>query len=104
MKLEHYSLPRLEHELAAIVWKYIDRKTHKLYFFGSRVTGSSSERSDIDVGIEGQEAVSANLMAKIRDEVAALQTLYNIDIVDMRVASPSFRHVAKKQIELISHE
>lgn len=103
MKLDHYPLERLERELAAIVWKYLDRNTYKLFFFGSRVTGSFSERSDIDVGIEGSEPVPTNIMAKIRDEVAELPILYNIDVVDMRVASPSFRRVAKQLIKVIQH-
>ncbi|MBI3114826.1 MAG: nucleotidyltransferase domain-containing protein [Candidatus Harrisonbacteria bacterium] len=104
MKLEHYSLERLQREIGAIVWKYLAREEYKVYFFGSRVTGNSSERSDIDVGIEGAATVPPVMMAKIRDEITELPTLYNIDVVDMRAASPAFRRIAKQQIELISHE
>lgn len=104
MKLEHYSLQRLEREIAAIVGKYLDRKTYKVFFFGSRVAGNSGERSDIDIGIEGPDVIPSTVMAKIRDEVAELPTLYKIDIVDMRATSPVFRRVAKQHIELIPHE
>lgn len=104
MKLEHYSPRRLEREVAAIVSKYLDLEAYRLFFFGSRVTGNSSERSDIDIGIEGPSEIAPDIMAKIRDEVAELKTLYNIDVVDMRAASPAFRRVAKQHIELIPHE
>ncbi len=101
MKLEHYSLARLQREIGAIVWKYLVRDEYRVYFFGSRVTGNSSAQSDIDVGIEGSAAVSPVIMAKIRDEITALPILYNIDVVDMRSASPAFRRIAKQHIRLV---
>ncbi len=104
MKLEHYSLERLQREIGEIVWKYLACDDYKVYFFGSRVMGNSSAWSDIDVGIEGLVTIPPVIMAKIRDEITALPMLYNIDIVDMRAATPAFRHIAKQQIEFITHE
>ncbi|MEK7189472.1 MAG: nucleotidyltransferase domain-containing protein [Patescibacteria group bacterium] len=52
-RLEYYPVEKLKKELKDIAAKYLDLKKYHLFFFGSRVTGKGSERSDIDVGIEG---------------------------------------------------
>jgi len=102
MRLEHYSLEKLKKEILEILRRHIDLKTHKVFFFGSRVSNTGSDRSDIDIGIEGPKEVPSLAMAKICEEIENLPTLYKIDIVDFKNVSNKFKSVALKNIELIN--
>ena len=99
MKLEYYSSDKLKEEIRRIVSEYLDMKDYELFFFGSRVTGDSTERSDIDVGIEGPEPVSSAVMFKIQEEVDKIPTLYKIEVVDFKKVSEEFKKVSKAKTE-----
>jgi len=104
MRLEHYSEKKLKKQVKEIVGRYLDLKKYKIFFFGSRVKGSkylANDRSDIDVGIEGPEAVPAEIMLNIEEEISNIIILYRIDIVDFRDVSEDFYKVAKQNIEII---
>lgn len=101
MRLEHYKVDGLKKEIIAIVSKYLDLKEHKLFFFGSRVSGNGNEHSDIDIGIEGKEQIPYDAMSNIKEKIENLATLYKIEIVDFKTVSDDFREVALKNIELI---
>lgn len=102
MRLEHYPLEKLKQELLTILARHLDLSRYRVFFFGSRVTGKGTDRSDIDVGIEGPEPVPFSTLFGIRDEVERIPTLYTIDVVDFRGASDDFRDVALQHIELIN--
>lgn len=85
-----------------IIGRHLDLNKHKVFIFGSRVIGKGNDRSDIDVGIEGEKEVSLMLMGKIKDETGELPTLYKIDIVDFFNLSDKFKEVAKEKIEIIN--
>jgi predicted nucleotidyltransferase len=72
-----------------------------VWAFGSRVTGKSSDRSDIDIGIEGQAPVPPGVLAKIEEDINALPTLYKIEVVDFKQVSQGFRKVALRKIEYL---
>lgn len=101
MRLEHLSEERLKESLLKVIGKYLVCGNTG-FFFGSRVAGKGSERSDIDVGIEGEEKAPAAALAKIRDEIEELPFLYKIEIVDFKGASPEFRKVALSKIEMLN--
>ena len=102
MRLEHYPLEKLKKEIFEIVGRHLDLATHRVFFFGSRVSGKGTDRSDIDVGIEGPEPVPRGTLFAIREDVEHISTLYKIDIVDFRGASEDFREVALQYIEPIT--
>ncbi len=102
MRLEYYPLNKLKKEVLGIVSRHLDVNTYSVFFFGSRVIGKGDERSDIDIGIEGPEEISYEVMASIRDEIDNLTTLYKIEIVDFKNVSTEFKEVALKQIDIIS--
>jgi len=121
MRLEHYPLEKLKKEILEIVRKYLDINCFKIFFFGSRVNpvrnktqtasaisngvnGKADERSDIDIGIEGPDPISLEVIAQIKDEISNLPTLYHIDIVDFKSVDEDFYKVAKQKIELIVSE
>jgi len=102
MNIKHYPLEKLKKQIKEIAEKYLDLSEYKLFLFGSRALNKGDERSDIDIGIEGKEAVPYETMAKIREEAENLQLLYKIDIVDFSKVSDEFKEISKKSIEPIN--
>lgn len=102
MRLEHKIEDELKKEILRIIGKYLNLRNYRVFFFGSRVSGKGGERSDVDVGIEGNEPVPDTALAGIREEIEELRTLYSIDIVDFDRADDDFKKVAKKYIEIIN--
>lgn len=102
MQLQHYPVERLKNEILAIAGKHFDLKTHKLFFFGSRVTGRGSDRSDIDLGIEGLSEVPTKELLEFEEDLDNLPILYTVDTVDFNIVSQDFKEFAKRKIEVIN--
>jgi len=102
MRIKHYSEKKLKKEILEIISNYLDINSYQVFFFGSRVIKKGNERSDIDVGIEGPKEIPYEIMAKIKEDIANLPTLYIIEIVDFKKVSSDFRQVAFKHVEIIS--
>jgi len=102
MRIEFYSQKKLEKEIRRIIDKYLDLSQYKIFFFGSRVLGKGSERSDIDVGIEGPKEIPSSIFLDIQEEIENLPTLYKIDIVDFKRVSLAFKKIAFQSAEFIS--
>jgi len=85
---------------AAIVRRHLPDPCWRVFLFGSRVTGTAHARSDIDIGIEGPQAVPRAVLAAIEDELDEAPILYTIDIVDFARVSETFRRVARERIPL----
>lgn len=101
MKLEFYSQEKLKKEIQRIISGYLDLNKYKVFFFGSRVSGKGSERSDIDIGIEGPKEIPLEIISAIKEESSNLPTLYRIDIIDFRNVDKDFYKVAKQDIEMV---
>ena len=102
MKLEHASAEEVKRRVLEIVGRHLDLKSHRVFLFGSRVSGKSDERSDIDVGIEGKKALPPGVLSDIQDEVDELPVLYKIDMVDFAQVDEKFKKLAKEHIELVN--
>lgn len=103
MRLEHYSQKKLEKEILKIVGKHLDLKKYKVFFFGSRVTGRGDDRSDIDIGIEGQKEVPYGIIFDIKEDIdKSIPILYKIDVVDFTNADKNFVEVASQHKEYIN--
>lgn len=102
MELAHYSVGELKEQILGILGKHLDLSKCRVFFFGSRVDGTGSERSDIDVGIEAPEPIPSVAMLDIQEEIENLPTLYKIEVVDFHNVTPKFRKVALQNIELIN--
>ncbi len=83
----------LQHDIERVIREHIDLTTHTAFFFGSRVTGTARDTSDIDVGITG-EPIPLGTLGKLRNALDSLHTLYTIDVVDVSGASSDFKEVA----------
>jgi predicted nucleotidyltransferase len=85
---------RVAREAARIVRRSVPSRDYRVYLFGSWASERANERSDIDIGIEGQAPVDPAVMGAIRDAFEALPTLYMLDIVDFTRVDPGFRALA----------
>ena len=103
MRLEHYPLDKLKKEILAIIGKHLNLDLYRVFFFGSRVTGKGTERSDIDVGIEGPP-ILPRVWFDIREAFENFPILYKIEIVDFNNISPRFRDVALQDTEEITNQ
>lgn len=101
MRLEHYSAEKLKKEIIEIISRYLNLNEYKVFFFGSRVIGRGTERSDIDVGIEGPAPIPLKIKFEIEDEIENIPTLYKIEIVDFKSVPADFYEVARQNIEII---
>ncbi|MHB8481856.1 MAG: nucleotidyltransferase domain-containing protein [Nitrospiria bacterium] len=81
--------------------KYIPEGHYRLFYFGSRVNGTASSRSDIDIGIESDQDIPLEVMSKIKDELEEIPILQKIDFVDFKRTSNKFSEEAKSCVELI---
>lgn len=102
MRLEHYPEEKLKKQILEIAKKHLNLSEYKIFFFGSRVSGRGDERSDIDVGIEGDKSIPIVTMEKIKEEIGRIKILYKVEIVDFKKVSPEFYKVAKQSIEIIN--
>jgi len=89
-------------EISGIISKRLDIKSSRLFFFGSRGAAQGSDRSDIDIGIEGDNKIPYEVMYEIREDLENLPILYKLEIVDFKKVSPDFKKVALQNIEDIS--
>lgn len=101
MRLEHYSIAKLKKEIREVISKYLNILEFKVFFFGSRVSGGGNEYSDIDIGIEGPQEISYEIIAKIKEDIGNLPVLYKIDIVDFKKVSPDFYEVVSSHQEYL---
>ena len=102
MRIEYYRAAKLKKEILEIIGKYLDLGKYRIFVFGSRVSGGGGERSDIDIGIDGPDEAPYEIMAKIKEDIENLPTLYKIEIVDFQKVSPDFKEVALQHTEAIT--
>ena len=102
VRLEHYPVEKLKKEIIEIIGRRLDLSKYRVFFFGSRVAGGGTVRSDIDVGIEGVELIPAAKWLDILEEIENIPTLYKIEIVDFFRTAPVFKEVALQKTESIS--
>jgi predicted nucleotidyltransferase len=99
MQLDHYPPETLKREILLIIGRHLDLERYRVFFFGSRVTGRCTDRSDVDVGILGPAEVPTGVLGAIREEMEELPTIYTLDLVDFTTVSEAFRAVALAQTE-----
>lgn len=74
---------------------------HRVVLFGSRASGAARQRSDFDLGIDGDAPLPLEDFYAVEDALDELPTLYKIDLVDFRRASPEFSARAKKHYRIL---
>ena len=100
MKIKHISQEWLKLEIKKILNKYLD-KSFQGFFFGSRMRGDVLLWVDIDIGIEGHQAIPIAKKLGIKEDLEKLPTLYKFDLVDFKTVSSDFKKEAFKYREFI---
>lgn len=83
------------------VRRHMPRGCYRVFYFGSRVDGRSTERSDIDVGLESGERIPLDVLARLREDLDEIPILQKIDLVDFGRVTPEFAQEAKRTSELM---
>ena len=83
---------------------YLDLSEYEVFVFGSRAAGNATERSDIDIGIEGPERIPGAMMMDIQDALEDLPYLQKIDVVDMHTVEPKKYQVMTQHTEPLVYE
>lgn len=99
--MEYYPVEKLKRETKSIFAKYLSLEEYKVFFFGSRVKGDNSPRSDIDIGVLGKHSLEAEVKLDIEEELNRLPTLYKFDVVDFSSVSNVFRQKAMRWVEYV---
>ena len=76
-----------------IIFQVLDDRDVRVYLFGSSVTGRVRRSSDIDVAIDPLHVHTfpSALLAELRERLEESEVPYDVDIVDLSVASPEIR-------------
>ena len=100
-------IKEVKKEISEILKEELKDVKCSAFFFGSRVTGTATERSDIDVGIECFDIadisekltpIPVDIFSKIKSRCEAIRTLYSIDVVDFYYLNDDFKKVAKVKV------
>lgn len=92
---------KLKDDIVRVIKKQMLEGHFKVFFFGSRINGKGTERSDIDIGIEAEKKLPAGAALEIKDKLDELPTLCKFDVVDFKTVSQGFKNVALENIEVI---
>lgn len=98
MKVQNIDEDSLKEIVLSILSKYLSIDDYNVFIFGSRASKGGSDRSDIDIGIQGDKPIQDRIMAAVRDEFEELNILYKFDIVDFSQVSEEFRDIALNNI------
>jgi len=74
---------------------------HRVVLFGSRAAGTAKDRSDFDIGVDGDVPLPLSAFYAIADKLESLRTLYRIDWVDLCRTSDVFRLEALKNSRIL---
>ena len=85
-----------------IVKRRLPEERWRVLLFGSQATGTATPTSDIDIAIDGSEAVDASVLEAIVRESDALPTLRKIDIVDLATKNKTFQESIRDTGKILS--
>lgn len=92
----------LEHQLKylkeakRILLKYEEIKDYAVFLFGSRADHTAHQRSDIDIGILGKQALPAFIKMDIEEEFENSNIPLRVDFIDFYKVDEAFKKEALK--------
>ena len=69
----------------------------KVWVFGSRANWTTKDSSDLDLALEGENALSHKLLGVLKDAFEDSTLPYTVDVVDLHRISGSFRPIVESQ-------
>ena len=73
----------------------------KVWVFGSRANWSTKDSSDLDLALEGENALSHKLLGVLKDAFEDSSLPYTVDVVDLNQIGDSFRQSVELQRVLL---
>ncbi len=70
--------------------------SYRLFLFGSRAKDTSSDKSDIDIGILSNTRITGKQILTIQEKLEQIPTLLKIDVVDFNSVNDEFKKIALK--------
>jgi len=92
---------KLKPKIVNIIKSKLSLHKYRIFLFGSRINGTGSERSDIDIGIEAKEKIEVTKIDEIKEALEKIPTLKKFDVIDFKDVGDDFRKVALKKIEVL---
>lgn len=86
--------------IAEIVAQELDN-SYRLFLFGSRAAGIHDEKSDIDIGIFSDKALTGKQILTIQEKLEQIPTLLKIDFVDFNSVGDEFKKIALKHTQKV---
>ena len=74
----------------------------KVWVFGSRADWSTKDSSDLDLALEGDNALSHKLLGVLKDAFEDSALPYMVDVVDINRIGDSFRRIVESQRALLA--
>jgi type I restriction enzyme S subunit len=71
--------------------------------FGSRVTWTAKDYSDLDLAVVGAHALNSDTLRGLRDAFEESDLPFRVDVVDWHAIGPAFRKVIEKQYEVVQN-
>jgi len=72
--------------------------------FGSRVTGTAKDYSDLDLAVVGKEKLSDNIFYAVKESFEESDLPFRVDVLDWHRISKEFKKVVNKQFEIIQKD
>ena len=69
--------------------------------FGSRVTWTAKDYSDLDLAVVGSERLAPDVMRHLKEAFEESDLPYCVDLLDWHAISDSFRRVIEKRYEVV---
>jgi len=85
-------------QIKSIIFQFLNRKTDKVFLFGSRAIGNGRKFSDIDIGIKSSRPISSKTMFEIEEAFEESQIPYTVDVVDFSKVAERFKSVTNQKI------
>ena len=72
--------------------------------FGSRVTGTAKDYSDLDLAIVGKTKLPDKILYALKDDFEESDIPFRVDVLDWNAISKEFQKVVEKKYEVVSLE
>ena len=69
--------------------------------FGSRVTWTAKDYSDLDLVVVGERALDLNTLARLKEVFEESDLPFRVDVLDWQTISPTFQKVIEKKYEVV---
>ena len=69
--------------------------------FGSRVTWTAKDYSDLDLAIVGERALGPDVLRRLKEAFEESDLPFRVDVLDWHALSPSFQRVIERKYAVV---